>query len=241
MQQVGDNAFLGSGTDVNWLVVREGRDLTVVDAGYPGDLGRLEADLASLGHHPRDIRAVLVTHNHVDHVGTLNHLHATYGTPALVHPDEIPMLRGERKEEASPVDVALRSWRPSVLAWSIRIMRAGALRHPHVMHAEAWPGTHGLDLPGRPVPVPCTGHTSGHTAYHFAGAGVVASGDALVTGHAIMPAQGPQRVPDFFSHAPEEARASLAVLADLDADTIAPGHGSVWRGDLHEAVEQACA
>ena len=33
MQQVGDDAFFGTGTDVGWLVVRDGRDLTLVDTG----------------------------------------------------------------------------------------------------------------------------------------------------------------------------------------------------------------
>jgi glyoxylase-like metal-dependent hydrolase (beta-lactamase superfamily II) len=172
-------------------------------------------------------------------MGGLNHLHEAYGVPVLMHPDEVPLARGERREQAGPLDVLVRSWRPSVAAWSARIMRAGALRHPKVAHAEAWAGPTPLDLPGRPVPVPCPGHTSGHTAYLFADAGVVATGDALITAHPVSRTDGPQRVPDFFSHAPEPARTSLSALADLDADTIVPGHGPVWRGRLADAVAQA--
>ena len=239
MQQVGDDAFAGTGTDVGWLAVRDGRDLTLVDTGWPGDVEALEAGLATIGHHPRDVRAVLLTHAHVDHLGGVNHLHHTYGVPVLMHPDEVPLARGERREQAGPVDVLVRAWRPRVAAWSARIMRVGALSHPHVDHAEAWAAPTALDLPGGPVPVPCPGHTSGHTAYLFAGAGVVATGDALVTAHPVTRRHGPQRLPDFFSHAPEEARTSLSVLAGLDADTVVPGHGPVWRGSLADAVAQA--
>ncbi len=239
MQHVGTDAFAGAGTDVGWLVVREGRDLTLVDTGWPGDVAALESGLAAIGHHPRDVRAVLLTHAHVDHTGALNHLHDTYGVPVLMHPDEVPLARGERRERAGPLDVLVRAWRPSVAAWATRIMRAGALSHPHVDHAEAWPGPSPLDLPGGPVPVPCPGHTSGHTAYLFPGAGVVATGDALVTAHPVSRVHGPQRLPDFFSHAPEAARASLDVLSGLDADTIVPGHGPVWRGRIADAVAQA--
>jgi glyoxylase-like metal-dependent hydrolase (beta-lactamase superfamily II) len=224
---------------VGWLAVRDGHDLTLVDTGWPGDVASLEAGLATIGHHPRDVRAVLLTHAHVDHLGGLNHLHDAYGVPALMHPDEVPVARGERREQAGPIDVLVRSWRPSVAAWSARILRAGALRHPRVAHAEAWAGPTRLDLPGRPVPVPCAGHTSGHTAYLFADAGVVATGDALVTAHPVTRVDGPQRLPDFFSHAPEAARASLSALAGLDADTVVPGHGPVWRGRLADAVAQA--
>lgn len=241
MQQVGEHAFLGTGTDVGWLAVRDGRDLTLVDTGWPGDTAALEAGLHAIGHSPRDIRAVLLTHAHVDHTGGLNHLHDTYGVPVLMHPDEVPLARGERREQAGPLDVLVRAWRPGVAAWSTRILRAGALEHPRVEHAAAWPGATALDLPGGPVPVPCPGHTSGHTAYLFPGAGVVATGDALVTAHPVTKVDGPQRLPDFFSHAPEAARTSLSVLADLDADTVVPGHGPVWRGALADAVAQAQA
>ena len=238
MQQVANDAFHGLGTDVGWLAVREGRDLTLVDTGWPGDVRSLEDQLAAIGHHPRDIRAVLLTHAHVDHMGALNHLHDQYGVPVLMHPDEVPLAMGERREQAGPLDVLVRAWRPRIAAWSTRIMRAGALQHPRVDHAEAWVGD-SLDLPGHPIPVPCPGHTSGHTAYLFPDAGVVATGDALVTAHPVSNHDGPQRLPDFFSHAPAEARTSLDVLAGLDADTIVPGHGPVWRGRISEAVAQA--
>ena len=240
MQQVAENAFHGTGTDVGWLAVRDGRDLTLVDTGWPGDVASLEQQLAAIGHDPRDVRAVLLTHAHVDHLGALNHLHDTYGVPVLMHPDEVPLATGERREQAGPIDVLTRAWRPQVAAWSTRILRAGALRHPRVPHAEAWSGD-ALDLPGRPVPVPCPGHTSGHTAYLFPDAGVVATGDALVTAHPVSRRDGPQRLPDFFSHAPAEARSSLDALAGLDADTVVPGHGPAWRGRLAEAVAQAQA
>lgn len=239
MQQVGDDAFHGTGTDVGWLAVRDGRDLTLVDTGWPGDVGALEAGLAAIGHHPRDVRAVLLTHAHVDHTGAVNHLHEAYGVPVLMHPEEVPLARGARREQAGPLDVLVRAWRPSVAAWSMRIVRAGAFEHPRLEHAEAWPGTQELDLPGHPVPVPCAGHTSGHTAYLFAHAGVLATGDALVTAHPVSRTDGPQVLPDFFSHAPVAARRSLSALADLDADTIVPGHGPAWRGRLADAVAQA--
>ena len=50
MRQVADNAWIGMGTAVNWMVVRDGDELTLVDSGWPGDLEALEASITSIGH-----------------------------------------------------------------------------------------------------------------------------------------------------------------------------------------------
>ena len=239
LQQIAENTWLGSGTAVNWLLVREGDALTLVDSGWPGDLGELEASVAQLGRRLGDIQAVLLTHAHVDHTGGLNALWERHRVPVLMHPDEVPLARGERREQASPADVLVRAWRPRVAVWSARIMRAGALSHPTMAHARAWDAVGPLDLPGAPVPVPCPGHTSGHTAYLFPSSGVLATGDALVTGHPVSGRNAPQLLPGFFHHDVDRARRALTSLAATDAGTIAPGHGYVWNGPVADAVRQA--
>ncbi len=239
IHRVARDVFCVEGTAVNWVLVREGRDLTLIDAGYPGDVEALLASIASIGHRPEDVRAVLVTHAHVDHVGSLNHLHEQFGTPALMHPDEVPNATGERHESATTADVVVRAWRPAVLRWSLAISRAGATRPCVVAHAESFADDGPLDLPGGPVPVHLPGHTSGSTAYLLPGAGVVATGDALVTGHPLSGRSGPQLLPEFFDHGRADARASLTRLGAVDADLVVPGHGRPWRGDPAAAVEQA--
>ena len=237
--RVARDVFCAEGTAVNWVLVREGRDLTLIDAGYPGDVDAVLASIASIGHSPEDVRAVLVTHAHVDHVGALNHLHEQHGTPALMHPHEVANATGERHESATPADVARRAWRPSVLRWSLAITRAGGTQHPVAAHAEAFDLDGELDLPGRPVPVHLPGHTSGSAAFVLPESGVVVTGDALVTGHPLLRDVGPQLLPDFFHHDPAAARVALATLGTVDADLVVPGHGRPWRGDPGAAVERA--
>jgi len=241
MRQVANGVWMGTGTSVNWMVVRDGGQLTLVDSGYPGDLGQLEASLAEVGHRPSDITAVLLTHAHVDHTGGLNALREHYGVPVFMHPEEVPLARGERREQATTWDVVSRSWRPRVATWGWQILRAGAMTHPVIGHARAWDADGALDLPGCPVPVPCSGHTSGHTAYLFVDRGVIATGDALVTGHPVSGKHTPHLLPGFFNTSTDEARAALARLAAVDADTIVPGHGPVWMGSLRLAADAAAA
>ncbi len=78
-------------------------------------------------------------------------------------------------------------------------MSAGGMSKAGV--PEARPFAAGpLDVPGRPVPVVTPGHTSGHTCYHLPDAGVLITGDALVTGHPIVARTGPQMVAPMFQH-----------------------------------------
>ncbi|WP_435594617.1 MBL fold metallo-hydrolase [Tsukamurella tyrosinosolvens] len=243
MRELAPGVWFGTGTHVNFLALVDGADVTLIDAGWAGDVDRVEAQLASIGRSPQDVRAILVTHAHIDHVGGIAKLHERYGTPVLAHPDELAHARGESHEQVAPVEMLPIAWRPRTWKWMADVARVGVLGHvampyaaPFAVPTEGGP----LDLPGAPVPVACPGHTSGHTAFLLPG-GVVATGDALVTGHPLAGTTGPQLLPDFFSHDVPRTLATLDAIAGLDADQLAPGHGEPWRGDPAEAVARARA
>lgn len=237
--QIADDVFCFTATDVNFVVVREGTDLTLIDGGYPGDAGTVIAAVRSIGHRPEDVRAILLTHAHVDHLGAALHLHRWYGTPLLTGPAEVSHARREYLEQLRPARLAANVWRPGLIGWAARIVAAGALHDEPAAQARAFAGGEQWDLPGHPVAVPTPGHTSGHSAYLLPGCGVVATGDALVTGHALLRAPGPQLLPRFFNHDQGRTRATLDILRTVDADCIAPGHGEVYRGALSTAVDEA--
>jgi len=85
--------------------------------------------------------------------------------------------------------------------------------------------------------VPTHGHTSGHVAYHLPDVGAVATGDELVTWHAVTRHHGPQTLPAFFGHG--DLAAALDVLARVDANVILPGHGDALQQPLSAAVQAA--
>src|SRR5680860_241283 len=99
--EVADHVYLVSGHNTNWVLVADGDDLTLVDAGYPADLANVERSVHELGRHPRDIRAILVTHAHVDHVGTVPNLVQKYDIPVFMTPAEVPHARREYLQQAT--------------------------------------------------------------------------------------------------------------------------------------------
>ena len=237
--EVAPRVFAVEGDAVNWTLIADGDALTVVDTGYPGDLDDLLASIAEIGHRVDDVVAVLVTHAHIDHIGSLPALLAKHPVPVLLSPTEARHARREFLEQAGPADVVRNLWRPRVLPWSVHLMRKGAMKDASVPSATDFGNVDVIDVPGRPVPIATPGHTSGHTAYLLPEARVLLTGDALVTGHPLSATTGPQMLLDFFHHDVRAARAALDVIAAVDAEAIIPGHGPVHRGSPATAARDA--
>lgn len=232
-----ERVHLARGEAVNWLLVTDDKGVLLIDAGYPGDRADVLASLGALGYHAGDVRAVLLTHAHVDHFGSAIWLARTHGTLVYCHPDEVGHAKREYLQQASPLRVARQLWRPSWALWSMHVVRNGGLSREGIPTARPLTAEIAAELPGQPTPIPTPGHTSGHCSYLVDG--VLVSGDALVTGHPVLPRSGPQLLPALFSQSQDDCLHSLAALALLETEVLAPGHGDLWRGPIREAAEAA--
>lgn len=234
--EVADQVWHARAEHVGWVIIGDGRAVTLVDTGYPGDRAALTASLAHIGRDVHDVAAVVLTHAHPDHLGNAERLRREHCTPVLSHRAELAHARGDVVEQVGVGALLRRAWRPSVLVWVLDILRLDVTRVERVPDVAPLPEGP-LDAPGRPVAVHTPGHTAGHCALHLPDRGVVVAGDALSTAHALLRGPGPQLLPDFFHTDPLEARRSLDRLVPLAADVVVPGHGPAFRGSPAAAVE----
>lgn len=237
--QVTDTVYLAQGHAVNWTLVADDTGVMLIDAGYPGDRDDVLASLRQLGYEVGDVRAILLTHAHIDHLGSAIWFADTYGTNVYCHPDEVGHAKREYLEQVSVFDVAVRIWRPRWAVWGLHVVRSGGLNRDGIPSTRPLTAEVAAGLPGRPMAIPTPGHTGGHCSYLVDG--VLASGDALITGHPLLRRGGPQLLPAVFSHNQDDCVRSLAALALLETETLAPGHGDLWRGPIREATDRATA
>ena len=237
LTEVGDGVIAVQGRDVNWAFLRDGKSFTLVDTGYPRYYSTLRKSIRMAGLSFSDLEAIVITHAHVDHIGGAPALLHARPVPVFVGEPELPMAIGAWTESATPMDVIANLWRPRFVPWSLRVGMAGGAEHVKVPEATAVPDGKTLDIPGRPQVLITPGHTSGHLCLESDG--VLLTGDALVTGHAVSGRRGPQLLASLFHTDGGQADAALDTIATVDASVIVPGHGPVWHGTPADAVAVA--
>jgi glyoxylase-like metal-dependent hydrolase (beta-lactamase superfamily II) len=221
---------------INFYLVAEDAEYTLVDSGYPGYWKYLAAAIDSLGTSPGAIQAVIVTHHHADHAGTAERARSSGGARVLAGEGDAWIVAGKYPSHASPGFYRRCSISPSGLRFLAHSAVAGGARYRPVQSVESLKEEEAtLDLPGRPRVIHTPGHTAGHYSVALPERGVLLSGDALATLDYVV---GKRRVglhPLNDDH--NVALASLDRLDAVEAETVLPAHGDPWTGGLRRAIE----
>jgi glyoxylase-like metal-dependent hydrolase (beta-lactamase superfamily II) len=222
---------------VNWYLIEDAGALTVVDAGVMPSWRSLRRTLAAIGRGQEDIRALILTHAHFDHVGFAERARRTLGVPVWCHADEVELTRHPARyaHERSRLPYALRRHALPNIA---RLMGSGGLARP-MKEVRTFADGETLDVPGAPRVVATPGHTFGHCAFHLAERETVIAGDALVTHDPYTDTRGPRIVARAATADSERALASLERIAATGARVVLPGHGEPWRDGAAEAARLA--
>jgi len=226
---------------VNCYLIEDGDDLTIVDAALPATWRPLLAALGALGRRPSDVRALVLTHAHFDHLGFARRVSTEWGVPVLAHPAETYIAHHPYQYAHEAPRALYPIQHPRGIPILTSMARAGAFSVRGIDDLRFFSPGDVLDVPGNPVAVYSPGHTFGHCALHLPDRDVLLSGDALVTLDPYTGETGPRIVCGAATADSVQALGSLGALADTDAAIVLPGHGEPWRGGIRTAVQAALA
>ncbi|HKF85697.1 MAG TPA: MBL fold metallo-hydrolase [Candidatus Limnocylindrales bacterium] len=223
---------VGSHSIVNSYLLEEAGEVTVIDAGAPGLWPLVLRELEAMGRRLDDVRAIVLTHGHSDHVGYAERARREQGWPVLVHEADETLATGRVKSASDKVRLRIRP----TLGFAWWSLRRGLLRVPPLVAVATFGDGATLDLPGSPRVILVPGHTPGSAALHVASRDAVFVGDAIATYSVTDGYRGPRIAP--FGADYVEARGSLVRLEGLSARMVLPGHGDAFTGGIDEAVRR---
>jgi glyoxylase-like metal-dependent hydrolase (beta-lactamase superfamily II) len=219
---------------VNSYLVDDGGSVTIVDAGAPSYWSLLPAELAAMGRTLADVRAIVLTHGHDDHIGFAERARREAGIGSRVHRLDAALAR---KEIPNPVKMFGGMRIGPTLGFFVFSMRHGMARTKGLGAVETFDAGATLDVPGAPLVIHTPGHTPGSVTLVFAGHDAAFVGDALNTYSVTRGWHGPQLSP--FNADRAQALESLSRLENVEATYVLPGHGAAWRQGARDAVKEA--
>ncbi|BFT73988.1 MBL fold metallo-hydrolase [Paenibacillus sp. P36] len=192
-------------------ILWDDQDVILFDTGIPGQLELIRAAFQELSIPFEKLTKIIITHQDMDHIGSLPALVEALGdqVQVLAHETAVPYLAGEiplvkSKKLAPPVkvDVALKD-------------------------GDILPFVGGIRVVYTP------GHTPDHTSYYHIPSKTLIAGDALTAKDGVLQSYNPTYTPD-----QETALASIAKLQELDLNAIIAFHGGVCTDNLQERLQE---
>lgn len=174
MKAIIPGVYMFSGLLVGRVYLLEDPDgLTIIDAGLGFAAARILKQLRQKGHSPQDVKRILITHAHPDHIGGLRALQQATGATVIASAVEQPYLEGTKPVPRAPKSdltgiSRLMYGEATLVDQPVRVNRT--LQDGEIM-AEVLAGLQAVYT---------SGHSPGHTSYWQAEKGILFSGDVMM-------------------------------------------------------------
>lgn len=222
---------------VNMYIVRNEHsgNWVLIDTGLKSSAPKIRKMAAHLFGEDARPAAILLTHGHFDHTGSLLRLAEDWNVPIYCHYLELPYLSG--KSSYPPPDSSVNGGLMAKMAWMypkkpINVDGRLNILPPDgsVPFLDGW----------RYIYTP--GHAPGHVSFFRDADRVLIAGDAVVTTiqESVMSVMMQKKKltgpPKYFTYDWSAARNSVLAIADLHPEIIATGHGKPMSGPEMQAA-----
>ena len=203
----------------NCYLVTSGSEMVLMDAGIRGSRRKIADYVKGLGKNPSDIKFIFLTHSDIDHVGGAAEIKQLTGARLVIHQADAPVLAGKArgKQVKGPLRLLFKLLSPLVRFPPVE---------PDIVIKE------NTELAGFRI-IHTPGHTNGSICLYQSGK-VLFAGDALRSDQSGNP-EPPSKM---MAADIVQAKASVAVIAGLDFETLLVGHGAPVKGKASQKVKE---
>jgi len=208
--------------------------VVLVDAGFPGQLQQIRDAMVSAGVSFDRLDKVIITHQDIDHIGSLPNIvrESPHKVDVVCHEEERPYIEGRKPlikmnpERLSKMVASL----PEERRQQIETMLANppkASVTTTIADGEVLPYCGGITAIFTP------GHTPGHICLYLNQSKILVSGDALVGADGELQGPNPRTAYDI-----DTALKSLKKLTQYDIETVICYHGGVYMDSANERLAE---
>lgn len=220
MKKVADGVYRVPARAANAYLVEAPKGLVLVDSGLPGSEKGILRAIAELGKKPSDLKLVLLTHRHLDHIGSAAALKKQTGAKLASHPFEKPYAAGTLVIQApsawSFYGKMVRKL-TTLGYWTLKLFRVIKFQTAHVdLAADEESVLEAVGLDGSVLWTP--GHTKGSVTLFLNQSSVAIVGD-------LLRARRGRLVEPLLMESIPQTQASVKRVLDLGPQIICPGHG----------------
>ncbi|HEY32907.1 MAG TPA: MBL fold metallo-hydrolase [Dehalococcoidia bacterium] len=206
----------------NCYLIKE-KEVILVDAGPPKQVGKFRTALQKLSTEPHDISLMLITHGHYDHIGSVSEVKALTGCKVAIN-----------HREKEWVEQALRPMPPGIGIWGTVM---AALMRAMVPFMKFPASSVDIELGDEEFPLQPFGvngkfiYTPGHTSGSMSL--LLETGEAFVGDLAMssLPMRIGPGMP-IFGDDRDTIKASWRLLLDNGAKWIYPAHGNPFSAEV---------
>ncbi|MFB5249354.1 MBL fold metallo-hydrolase [Bacillus mycoides] len=185
----------------------------LIDTGFPGQIEDIRVEMGKVGVSFDKLKVVILTHQDIDHIGSLPELLQNCGSNLKVYAHELdkPYIEGE-----------------------LPLLKAAQVQNPPKGKVDDTL-VDGQELPycGGILIIHTPGHTPGHISLYLRQSKTLIAGDSMYSVNGILGG----------IHAPttldiKEAQNSLKKYLNLEIDSVVCYHGGLSKGNINAQIQK---